>query len=89
MSIKLASHYIFTSPCFYHSSENITSNISRNPRFILIFTNTSIPDESSGPTASLAGLAFRYDMQLCNGMVQYSDLLDLCYYTMVHSKTLA
>ena len=30
------SHYIFTSPCFYHSSENITYNISYNPHFVLI-----------------------------------------------------
>ena len=30
------SQYIFTSPCFYHSSENITSNISYHPLFILI-----------------------------------------------------
>ena len=30
------SHYIFTSPCFYHSSENITYNISHNPHFVLI-----------------------------------------------------
>ena len=31
----------------------------------------------------------RYDIKLCSCMVQYSDLLDLCYYTMVHSKPLA
>ena len=28
------SHNIFTSPCFYHSSENITYNISHNPHFV-------------------------------------------------------
>ena len=30
------SHYIFTSPCFYHSAQNITYNISHNPHFVLI-----------------------------------------------------
>ena len=28
--------YIFTSPCFYHSSEKITNNISHNPHYVPI-----------------------------------------------------
>ena len=52
MSIRLASHYIFTSPCFYHIHLHITSNISRNLRLILLRAV-----ESSGPTARSAGLA--------------------------------
>ena len=28
--------YIFTSPCFYHSSKNIINNISHNPHHVLI-----------------------------------------------------
>ena len=42
------SHYIFTSPCFYHSSENITPNISHNSHFILILQTRLLLSRAQG-----------------------------------------
>ena len=36
LSIRMTLHYIITSPCFHHSSENIPYNISHNPHGVLL-----------------------------------------------------
>ena len=46
--------YIFTSPCSYHSSENITYDISHKSTFRSHITNTSTLVKSAGLTDSAA-----------------------------------
>ena len=69
------SHSIFTSPFLYHSSENITYNISHNPRFRSNITNTSAFVKSSGSTDSPAQTDFPAPAESCGQANQSAALI--------------